>query len=142
MTFAQCLVNALTGEMKSLVVRHGESGGSNLFSRLRSFFALEKLQTIDRGAEKSCVPDTFQLRAILPYSAFLASRKINNLCVFNNHEYFDFPRLHHLYALALGTDEQQYCPRLPIIRVIRSSLDVGTLQNAGRRAANRRTDVL
>jgi hypothetical protein len=43
--------------------------------------------------EKSHVPDTFQLGAIFPFSAFLASRKINKLCVFNNHEYSDSPRL-------------------------------------------------
>jgi hypothetical protein len=40
------------------------------------------------------VPDTFQLGAILPFSAFLASRKINKLRVFNNREYSDSLRLH------------------------------------------------
>ncbi len=37
----------------------------------------------------------FQIRSswarFLPFSAFLASRKINNLRVFNNHEYSDSP---------------------------------------------------
>jgi len=42
------------------------------------------------------VPDTFQLGAILPFFAFLASRKINKLRVFNTSEYSDSPRLHHL----------------------------------------------
>ena len=51
--------------------------------------------------EKQCVQirpftDTFQLAAILPCSAFLASRKINKLRVFNKPEYSDSPRLHHL----------------------------------------------
>ena len=32
---------------------------------------------------KSYVPNTFQLAAIWPFLAFLASRKINKLCVFN-----------------------------------------------------------
>ncbi len=41
------------------------------------------------------VPDTFQLGAILPFPTFLASRKINNLRVFNNPEYSDSSRLHH-----------------------------------------------
>src|SRR5713101_7763988 len=41
-----------------------------------------------------CVPDTFQLGAILPFFAFLASRKINKLRVFNTSEYSDSPRLH------------------------------------------------
>jgi hypothetical protein len=40
------------------------------------------------------VPDTFQLAAILPFAAFLASRNINNLHVFNTLECFDSPRLH------------------------------------------------
>jgi len=40
------------------------------------------------------VPLTFQLGAILPCSAFLASRKINKLRVFNTHKYSDSPRLH------------------------------------------------
>ncbi len=42
------------------------------------------------------VPDTFQLGAILPFFAFLASRKINKLRVFNTSEYSDSPRLHDL----------------------------------------------
>ena len=37
------------------------------------------------------VPLTFQLGAILPCSAFLASRKINKLRVFNTHKYSDSP---------------------------------------------------
>jgi hypothetical protein len=43
--------------------------------------------------EKSRVPDTFQLGAILPFFAFLASRKINKLRVFNTPDYSDSPRL-------------------------------------------------
>jgi hypothetical protein len=50
---------------------------------------------ISSAHEKSRVPDTFQLDAILPFSAFVAPRKINNLRVFNNSEYSDSPRLHH-----------------------------------------------
>jgi len=45
--------------------------------------------------EKSRVPDTFQLAAILPFFAFLASRKINKLRAFNKPDYSDSPRLHH-----------------------------------------------
>jgi hypothetical protein len=44
------------------------------------------------------VPDTFQLGAILSYTAFLASRKINRLRVFNTPEYSNSPRLHHLFV--------------------------------------------
>jgi len=55
--------------------------------------------------EKSHVPDTFQLTAFFPFSAFLASRKINKLCVFNNHEYSDSPRLHHFR-------QRKWCPEL------------------------------
>jgi ABC-type dipeptide/oligopeptide/nickel transport system ATPase component len=36
-----------------------------------------------------------QLAAIWPFSAFLASRKINKLRVFNNPKYSDSSRLHH-----------------------------------------------
>ena len=39
------------------------------------------------------VPDTFQLGAISPCPAFLASRKINNLRVFNPPQYSNSPRL-------------------------------------------------
>ena len=39
------------------------------------------------------VPDTFQLGAISPCSAFLACLKINKLRVFNTPGYSDFPRL-------------------------------------------------
>jgi hypothetical protein len=46
-----------------------------------------------RGSRKSRVPDTFQLGAISPCSAFLASRQINKLSVFNKPEYSDSPRL-------------------------------------------------
>jgi len=42
------------------------------------------------------VPDTFQLGAILSFTAFLAGRKINKLRVFNTPEYSSSPRLHHL----------------------------------------------
>jgi len=42
---------------------------------------------------KTRVPDTFQLGAILSYTAFLAGRKINNLRVFNIPEYSNSPRL-------------------------------------------------
>jgi hypothetical protein len=43
---------------------------------------------------KSRVPDTFQLSAILPLSAFWASREISNIRVFNTHEYSDSRRIH------------------------------------------------
>jgi hypothetical protein len=46
------------------------------------------------GQRKSRVPDTFQLGAIPDARAFLAGRKINNLCVFNEPDYSDSPRLH------------------------------------------------
>jgi hypothetical protein len=49
--------------------------------------------------EKSRVPDTFQLSAILPCSTFFAFQFFNNLRVFNAHEYPDSPRLHHSFAL-------------------------------------------
>jgi hypothetical protein len=51
--------------------------------------------------KKSHVPDTFQFAAILPCSAFLASRKINKLRVFNTCEYSD-PRLHHIKASVIN----------------------------------------
>jgi hypothetical protein len=47
---------------------------------------------------ESRVPDTFQLGAILAYTAFLAGREINNLRVFNTPEYSDSPRLHHFFV--------------------------------------------
>ena len=43
------------------------------------------------------VPDTFQLGAILSYTAFLASRKINKLRVFNTPEYSNSPLVHQLH---------------------------------------------
>jgi hypothetical protein len=49
--------------------------------------------------EKSRVPDTFQLGAIPDARAFLASRKISNLRVFNTAEYSDSPRLHQTFRL-------------------------------------------
>jgi hypothetical protein len=52
--------------------------------------------------EKSRTPDTFQLGAILPFFAFLASRKINKLRVFNTPDYSDSPRLHHLNASVIN----------------------------------------
>jgi hypothetical protein len=48
---------------------------------------------------KTRVPDTLQLGAILPCSAFLASRKINKLRVFNTREYSDSPCLFHQSSL-------------------------------------------
>src|SRR5438552_1912323 len=42
--------------------------------------------------QKPHVPDTFQLGAIWQFSAFVASRKINNLRVFNRLEYSDSHR--------------------------------------------------
>jgi hypothetical protein len=42
--------------------------------------------------QKSRVPDTFQLGAILPILAFLASREINKLHAFNGAEYSSSPR--------------------------------------------------
>jgi hypothetical protein len=60
--------------------------------------------------EKMHVPDTFQFGAISPFSAFLASRKIRNLRVFNKPKYSDSPRLHHKkplfyegFSTSLGT---------------------------------------
>jgi hypothetical protein len=50
---------------------------------------------------KSRVPDTFQLRAILPFPTPLASRRINNLRVCRTAKYFDSPRLHHLLSVHL-----------------------------------------
>jgi hypothetical protein len=48
------------------------------------------------------VPDTFQLGAILPFCAFLAARKMNNLRVFNGPEHSDSPRLHHTKAFIIN----------------------------------------
>jgi hypothetical protein len=48
------------------------------------------------------VPDTFQLGAILPFFAFLASRKINKLRVFNTSEYSDSPRLQSLNCCVIN----------------------------------------
>jgi len=68
------------------------------------FFIPEKLTKLAEEL-KSRVPDTFQLSAILPCSAFLASRKISNLRVFNNPEHSDSPRLHHSKPPSASTRE-------------------------------------
>jgi hypothetical protein len=47
----------------------------------------------------SRVPDTFQLGAISPFSAFRAARKIDKLRVFRTPEYSDSPRLPHIFVL-------------------------------------------
>jgi hypothetical protein len=85
---------ALTGQVKWPGSRNSEFSAANLFAGLRSFFVLEKLHKNCQENRKPRVPDTFQLGAILTCSAFLASRKVNNLRVFNNPEYSDSPRLH------------------------------------------------
>jgi hypothetical protein len=51
---------------------------------------------------KSDVPDTFQLGAISAFLDFRACPFFNNLRVFNTYRYSNSPRLHHLFAFALG----------------------------------------
>jgi len=69
------------------------------------------------------VPDTFQLGAIFPFSAFLASCEINNLSVFNTREYSDILfrsgsvwRLVHA-AIFFSFNCLRYVCALPISRV-------------------------
>src|SRR6266850_1538488 len=105
-------------------VRAKAFASSNCFPELKPFLHRYPIQLRDtvghdelhRACEslpKSRVPDTFQLGAILPCSAFLASRKINNLCVFNRHEYSDSPRLHHIKASVINKLQRCGCARVP-----------------------------
>jgi hypothetical protein len=66
---------------------------------------------------KSGVPDTFQLAAILSYTAFLAGRKINKLRVFKTGEYSDSPRLHHLKDCFVGFILQWFPDPADILRM-------------------------
>jgi hypothetical protein len=63
--------------------------------------------------EKPRVPDTVQLGAISPFSAFLASLKISNLRVFNIREYSDSPRLHHIKASVINKLQRYGSARVP-----------------------------
>jgi hypothetical protein len=62
---------------------------------------------IGERAERFRVPDTFQLAAIFPFSAFLASRKIINLPLFNPVEQTN-PQPVGLVSLGLSFPERDF----------------------------------